>query len=382
MTRRDGADGDSRWDKIAGPAKGPLSGIRVLEFAGVGPAPFAAMMLADMGADVVEIVRPGTLPAAPTDYYLRGRRRITLDLKRAEDVACAIRLARLADVVVEGFRPGVMERLGLGPGDLAPQAPRLIYARMTGWGQDGPLASTAGHDITYIAIAGALHCMRGISGDPVAPLNLVGDLGGGALYLIAGILAALIDRARTGEGQVIDAAICDGVSHMLTPFYSLRAAGQWKGDAGKNVLDGGAHFYRTYRCSDGRYIAIGAIEPQFYSLMLRRLGLDPEEGPDQADSGGWKTWRDRIAERVATKTRDEWAETFAGLDACVAPVLTLEEAMDHPHARKREIFASASASQAPAPSPRFSRYAHQAPPTPGTQLFSAGDIAASWMHPA
>jgi alpha-methylacyl-CoA racemase len=339
-----------------GARTGPLSGIRVLEFAGMGPGPFAAMMLADMGADVVEIVRPGTPPPSQTDFYLRGRRRTALDLKLTADADTARELACYADVLIEGFRPGVMERLGLGPAELHRLAPGLVYARMTGWGQNGPLAQTAGHDINYISVAGALHCMRSSHGEPVAPLNLVGDQGGGALYLVTGILAALLDRERTGKGQVIDAAICDCVAHMLTPFYALRARGGWSETPGVNILDGGAHFYRSYRCADGGYISIGSIEPQFHAQMLAGLGLDAAALPSQLDEKGWALATAVIAERVATKTRDEWLAIFAGSDACVAPVISLDEAAAHPHLQAREVFRGSEAAVAPAPAPRFSAY--------------------------
>lgn len=360
--------------------EGPLRGIKVLEFAGLGPAPFGCMMLAELGADVVEVVRPGTPPPDPADFYLRGRRRIALDLKQKAGAQAAADLAGRCDVLVEGFRPGVMEGLGLGPDDLSGRAPGLIYARMTGWGQEGPLAHEAGHDINYISIAGALHYMRASNGEPVAPLNLVGDQGGGALYLVSGVLAALFERTRTGQGQTLDVAIYDCVTHMLTPFFALRAKGAWHDAAGINVLDGGAHFYRTYRCADDRYLAVGPLEPIFYRNFLLGLGLDPADFPPREDPANWSASRDLIATRLATRTRDEWCEIFAGAEACVTPVLTFEEAKRHPHAHARGTFAGAGAPGAPRPAPRFSGLGGAGLPSAPPRLFDPQEIANAWRQ--
>jgi alpha-methylacyl-CoA racemase len=334
---------------------GPLAGLRVVELAGIGPGPYACMLLADMGADIVTIVRPGQWRRDARLYVNRGRRVVELDLKRPEHAEQALKLIGEAEVLVEGFRPLVMERLGLGPEAALARNPRLVYARMTGWGQDGALSQAAGHDITYIAITGALDSFRGTDGAPIAPLNLVGDYGGGALFLIAGVLAAVIHARSTGTGQVVDAAICDGVASMLSMFHSLDATGRWSRIPRQNLLDGGAHFYRTYACKDGRHFAVGAIEPAFYARLKELAQLDEAEFEPQMDDKLWPQRQERLAEIFLTKTRDEWAALLEGTDACAAPVLALAEAPFHPHLQARATFIATDHGFQPAPAPRFSR---------------------------
>src|SRR5215470_12569979 len=337
---------------------GPLDGVRVVEIASLAPAPFGCMILSDLGADVLRVERPEScqpgLPA-PVDPLSRGRRSIGLNLKDPAGVELLLKLVTSADVLVEGFRPGVTERLGFGPDVCAERNPGLIYARMTGWGQEGPLAPTAGHDIDYIAISGALHPIGRAGERPVPPLNLVGDFGGGGMLLAIGVLAALVERQRSGLGQVVDAAMVDG-SALLTSFiYGLRARGGWRDERGENLLDGGAPFYDTYQTTDGKFVAVGALEPQFYAALLAGLGLTDAGLPAQLDMSGWPVLRARFAEVFAQRTRDEWAEVFAGTDACVAPVLSPAEAGKHPHNTAREVFADVGRVSQPAPAPRFSR---------------------------
>jgi alpha-methylacyl-CoA racemase len=342
---------------------GPLAGLKVLEFAGLGPAPFACMVLADLGADVLRIDRAGAdnLLGMKNDFMERGRRSIILDLKSAEGLETARQLAGAADVLVEGFRPGVMERLGLGPAALSP---RLIYARMTGWGQTGPLAQTAGHDITYLALTGALHAI-GTAEQPLPPLNLPGDFGGGSMFLIAGILAALYERQRSGLGQVIDAAITDGASVLMTMIYAMRAEGLWKDQRAANLLDGGTAIYRTYVCADGKHVAVAPIERKFFEAFCARLGLNAAEWPDHTVAGALHA---RLAGIFLTKPRDEWCALFVGSDACVAPVLSLDEAPHDPHNTARGTFVEVDGVMQPAAAPRFSRSQPGAPrkrPAPG-----------------
>jgi alpha-methylacyl-CoA racemase len=339
---------------------GPLDGIAVIELASLAPAPFGCMILADLGADVLRVERPGSCdPAgpAPVDPLTRGRRSIGLNLKDPAGVDLLLRLAESADVLVEGFRPGVAERLGFGPAVCAERNPALIFARMTGWGQDGPLASAVGHDIDYIAISGALHPI-GRSGErPVPPLNLVGDFGGGGMLLAVGVLAALLERQRSGLGQVVDVAMVDG-SALLTSFiYGLRARGAWRDERGANLLDGAAPFYDTYATADGRYVAVGALEPQFYAALLAGLGLAGADLPAQLDMAGWPALRERFTEIFATRTRDEWVAVFDGTDACVAPVLAATEVAGHPHNAARGVFTTVGGILQPAPAPRFGRSA-------------------------
>ena len=332
---------------------GPLDGVRVLEFAGLGPAPFCGMLLADLGADVLRIDRKGAAPIPPVDVLGRGKRSGALDLKRPEAVEACLALAARADALIEGFRPGVMERLGLGPEVVHARNPKLVYGRVTGWGQSGPKAGEAGHDINYVALSGALEAI-GPAERPVPPLNLVGDFAGGALYLATGVLAALLHAGRTGEGQVVDCAMTDGAASLMSLFTGLRASGMWSAPRGANLLDGGAPFYGVYECADGRFVAVGALEPQFHALLLEGLGLGPEEFSPQLDPAAWPERRARIAAAFAEKPREHWAAVFEGSDACVTPVLSLEEAAQHPHNRARETFVEVDGLVQPAPAPRFS----------------------------
>ena len=345
---------------------GPLTGIRVVELAGIGPGPHAAMLLADLGADVVRIERPSSglrvVPDGQRDWSLRGRRSVAADLKDPAGLALARSLIGKADVLIEGFRPGVTERLGIGPDDCLAANPRLVYARMTGWGQDGPLALRAGHDINYISLTGMLHAIGPAGERPIPPINLVGDFGGGSTYLVIGVLAALLERDRSGNGQVIDAAIVDGVSSLAQMIWAMAGRGQWNDERGTNLLDTGAPFYDTYACADGRYVAVGALEPQFYAALLRGLGLDDAGLPGQLDRSGWPVLRQRFTEAFLAKTRDEWAELFAGTDACVTPVLSLAEAASHPQLAARGTLAPIGGLMQAAPAPRFSR---SQPGTPG-----------------
>jgi alpha-methylacyl-CoA racemase len=329
---------------------GPLDGLRVVELAAIGPVPYAGMVLADLGADVVRVDRPdGARPLVPHRILDRGRRSVALDLKRPEAVEVVLRLVERSDVLIEGYRPGVAQRLGLGPDECRGRNPGLVYARMTGWGQDGPLAGTAGHDINYLALSGALDAIGPAGGPPVPPLNVVGDFAGGGLLLVAGILAALYERQRSGTGQVVDGAILDGVAGFLSMLLAMTAAGQWRPERGTNLLDGGAPFYAVYPCADGRYVAVGAIEEPFYRALLAGLGVDAAQLPDRADPSAWPSLRATLAERFATRGCDEWVAVFAGTDACVTPVLTLSEAASHPQAGR------AFAGGEPVPAPRFSR---------------------------
>jgi alpha-methylacyl-CoA racemase len=346
---------------------GPLSGVRVIEIASLAPAPFGCMILADLGADVLRVDRAercGPDAPQPADPLSRGRRSIGLNLKDPAAVEVLLRLVQDADVLVEGFRPGVAERLGFGPLVCAERNPGLIFARMTGWGQDGPLAPTAGHDIDYIAISGALGMVGRAGESPVPPVNLIGDFGGGGMLLALGILAALVERAGSGQGQVVDAAMVDG-SALLTSFvYGLRALGGWQDKRGSNLLDGGAPFYDTYATADGQYMAVGALEPQFYAALLRGLGLADTDLPAQHDRQRWPELRKRFAETFASRSRAEWEQVFAGTDACVSPVLSLAEAPAHPHAVARDSFVSVGGVIQPAPAPRFARTAADEPAPP------------------
>ncbi len=339
---------------------GPLAGLRVLEFEAIGPGPFAAMMLADMGADVLLIDRPGDGELGfgrdrAFDVMLRGRRSVTLDLKSAQGAEAALRLAEKADAIVEGFRPGVMERLGLGPDVVLARNRRLVYGRMTGWGQDGPLAARAGHDINYIALSGALHAIGRAGTAPVPPLNLVGDFGGGGMLLAFGIACGLVEARSSGRGQVIDAAMIDGASLLTTMFAGMMASGQWSEQRGANVLDSGAPWYDAYETSDGKYVSIGAIESKFFAELVDRLGLDASEVAAQNDRTHWAALRDRIATCFASRTRDEWCAVFEGSDACFAPVLSFSEARGNAHRLARGATIELGGIAQPAPAPRFSR---------------------------
>lgn len=369
----------STADAVKPQARGPLEGLRVLEFAGLGPAPFACMMLSDMGADVVTVDRAGQALGDPSRIIARGRRVVHADLKQAQDRADVLTLAQRADVLVEGFRPGVMERLGLGPQVLAERHPGLIYARMTGWGQTGPLASTAGHDLNYIALTGALHAIGPRDHGPVPPLNLVGDYGGGSLYLIVGILAALHERQRSGRGQVVDAAITDGVVSLMALFLSQAQRGQWVPQRGRNLLDGGSPFYSVYETADGEHVALGAIEPQFFAIACERLGLDPEWHQVHGDPARWDALRVELQRAFATRTRAAWQQHFAGTDACVSGVLSLTEAMQAPHLRERGSFVDIQGVTHPAPAPRFSRTPSAIQGPPAQDVSHIGDVLAQWQ---
>ncbi len=334
-------------------ASGPLAGLRIVEFAGIGPGPFACMMLADMGAEVVTLDRVGAAKNRKSAAG-RGRNVIELDLKDKTAIAQVLDLLEHADALIEGFRPGVMERLGLGPEMVLAQNPRLVYGRMTGWGQEGPLALAAGHDINYISVTGALAAI-GPAEKPVPPLNLVGDFGGGALYLVVGVLAALLEAKASGKGQVVDAAMCDGAASLMSMFFDLAAAGRWSEGRESNFLDGGAHFYGVYQCACGKFISIGSIEPQFYALLRQLAGLSDPGFEAQMDRTAWPTLRRKLADVFKTKTRDEWCKIMEGTDVCFAPVLTMAEAPEHPHMAARKIFVNRHGITQPAPAPRFSR---------------------------
>ena len=339
---------------------GPLTGLRILEFEAIGPGPFAGMMLADMGADVLLVDRPvdgelGFGRERRFDVMLRGRRSVMLDLKSAGGAEAALRLADKADAIIEGFRPGVMERLGLGPEVMLARNPRLVYGRMTGWGQDGPLAPRAGHDIDYIALSGALHAIGRAGEAPVPPLNLVGDFGGGGMLLAFGIACGVIEARTSGRGQVVDAAMVDGAAVLSTMFAGLAAAGHWSETRGANVLDSGAPWYDTYETSDGKHVAVGAIEPKFYAELLARLGLDAALIAEQNDRRTWPRLRAQIAACFKSRTRDAWVAVFEGSDACFAPVLTFAESRAHPHVVARSGSLSLGGVDQPAPAPRFSR---------------------------
>ena len=348
---------------------GTLTGVRVIEMAAIGPVPLCGMMLADMGADVVRIdrVTPGGLGLEMEEELQpagRGKQSIALDLKDKQGVEIALRLVERADVLLEGFRPGVMERLGLGPDVCQERNPRLVYGRMTGWGQQGPWAHTAGHDINYIALTGALHSIGTPGGPPVPPLNLVGDYGGGTLYLAVGVLAALVERSRSGQGQVVDAAMVDGATSLMTQFFGMLAAKRWSEERGANPIDGGSHFYCVYETADGEYMAVGAIEPKFYEALLTGLGLaaDAELNSRQMDPATWSRSRRKLTEAFRSRTRAEWTAVFEGTDACVAPVLRPSEAPAHPHLSARGTLVTAGGLVQPAPAPRFDRTPSQASP--------------------
>ncbi|MGW0780994.1 CaiB/BaiF CoA transferase family protein [Streptomyces sp. NPDC002913] len=364
--------------------RGPLAGVRVVELAGIGPGPFAAMLLADLGADVVRVDRPGgsVIGIEPAfDLTNRNKRSVLVDLKAEDGAETVLALVERADVLIEGYRPGVAERLGIGPDACLKRNPRLVYGRMTGWGQDGPLADRAGHDIAYIALTGTLSMIGRADEPPAVPANLVGDFAGGSLYLVVGVLAAL-QHARTpgGSGQVVDAAIVDGAAHLATMIHGMLGAGSWQDRRGSNLLDGGCPFYGSYATSDGEYMAVGPLEPRFYEEFARLLGLG-DEAPDRNDPGRWEELRALVADRFSTRTRAEWTEVFEGTDACVAPVLSLTEAPHHPHLAARSTFVEHGGLTQPAPAPRFSATpvsVRSAPALPGADTES---VAADWDVP-
>lgn len=336
---------------------GPLEGIRVIEIAGIGPGPFCGMMLSDMGAEVLRVDRADKVkdPGVSGDLLARGRRSIGVDLKSPKGVEVVLRLVEKADALFEGFRPGVMERLGLGPDDCLARNAGLVYGRMTGWGQEGPMAKAAGHDINYISLAGALEGMGRKGERPYPPLNLVGDFGGGGLILAFGIACAIIERQRSGKGQVVDAAMVDGAAILMTMFHGMQSVGFWQEERGTNMLDTGAHFYDVYECKDGKFISIGSIEPQFYAELLEKAGLDGEALGHQMDRSRWLENKKPVEEAFKTRTRDEWCEIMEGSDVCFAPVLSIKEAPQHPHNKQRGTFVEREGITQPAPAPRFSR---------------------------
>ncbi|MEM9465021.1 MAG: CaiB/BaiF CoA-transferase family protein [Actinomycetota bacterium] len=339
---------------------GPLAGVRIIELAGIGPGPFCAMMLADMGADVIRVERSGAVRGGdpdvpPADVMLRGRRSIGVDMKSPDGLEAVMKLVESADGLIEGFRPGVTERLGIGPEDCAARNPRLVYGRMTGWGQDGPYAQAAGHDINYIALAGALESMGRRGEAPVPPLNLVGDFGGGGMYLAFGMVCAILEARESGRGQVVDTAMVDGAASLMTFFHGFRAMGIWADERGTNMLDTGAHFYDVYECSDGEYVSIGSIEPQFYAELREKLELTDEKWDQQMSRSMWPELKDELAARFKEKTRDEWCEIMEHTDICFAPVLSMTEAPQHPHNVARGTFVERHGVVQPGPAPRFSR---------------------------
>ena len=362
---------------------GPLAGVKILEIAGIGPGPFAAMMLSDLGADVIRVDRAGsvpeTMPDRPNlDALNRGRKSIGIDLKNPDGVEALLALVEEADALIEGFRPGVTDRLGIGPDVCLARNPKLVYGRMTGWGQDGPYAQAAGHDINYIALSGMLHAIGRAGEAPVPPLNLVGDFGGGGMLLALGVCAALVESRASGQGQVIDAAMTEGAALLGTMMFAFQGLGIWEDQRGVNMLDTGASFYDVFETSDGKHVSIGSIEPQFYAEMLRLTGLDAEDLPAQMDRSTWPAMKERFAEVFATKTRDEWCEIMDATDVCFAPVLSLQEAPQHPHSQARGSFIEIDGVTQPAPAPRFSRTetAVQRPPShPGQHT---EEVLAEW----
>ena len=358
--------------------KGPLNGVRIVEFAGIGPGPFCGMLLSDMGADVIRIDRPGSRPGMACDATIRDRRSIAPNLQHASDIELSLKLLAKADGLIEGYRPGVMERNGLGPDVVLARNPKLVYGRMTGWGQTGTLSHAAGHDLNYIALTGALHAMGRKGQPPAPPLNLVGDYGGGALYLAFGLCAGIINARTTGEGQVIDCAMTDGAASLASMFYGMRAMGMWSDNRQDNLLDGGAHFYDTYECSDGKWVSIGSLEPQFYALLMEKAELKDDKFKEQMNRKAWPELKLKFADIMKSKTRDEWCAIMEGTDICFAPVLSMVEAPEHPHNKARETFLEIDGVVQPAPAPRFSKTpgAVQGPP-PGQGQHN-DDVLKDW----
>lgn len=364
---------------------GPLKGLRVIEMVGIGPGPFCAMMLADMGAEVIRIdqKRNAAVKVFPMlntrfDVLARGRRSIAIDLKNPGGAAAVLKLVAGADALIEGYRPGVMERLGLGPDVCLEKNPKLVYGRMTGWGQAGPLAQAAGHDINYIALSGALHAMGRPNDPPAPPLNLVGDFGGGAMMLAFGMVCALLEARTSGKGQVVDAAMTDGAALLTAMVYGFKAFGAWSNRRGANLLDGGAHFYDSYACADGKFVAIGAIEPQFYELLLKICAIEDPAFLAQMDARRWPELKTKLAEVFKTKTRDEWCELMEGTDVCFAPVLDLDEAPAHPHNQARQTFIELEGVTQPAPAPRFSRTSPEVKRPPAAAGQHTEEVLADW----
>ncbi|WP_404434312.1 CoA transferase [Microbacterium lacus] len=358
---------------------GPLSGIRIVEVGGVGPAPHGAMMLGDLGADVVRIERPGyNFDQDHFDFVMRNRRMAVLDLKQQSHIADLRRLAAVADVLIEGNRPGVAERLGFGPEECIDANPKLIYARMTGWGQSGPLAMRAGHDLNYVSLTGALNAIGRPDSRPTVPLNLVGDYGGGSMLLVQGVLAALVERATSGQGQVLDVAMVDGASILSQQILSLHQLGRWNPIRGSNTLDGGAPFYDTYECADGKYVAVGALEEQFYDELLRGLQVRRDDIPDRSDTAQWSALRAIFTEAFLQRTRDEWTDIFEDTDACVSPVLDFDEAAQHHHMVARSARVEVEGMSQAVPAPRFSRTPAGTPSPPPRRASTINDVLADW----
>ncbi len=361
---------------------GPLEGVKVIEVAGIGPGPFAAMLLADMGADVVRVDRTQAVGAdfsLPNREVLnRGRRSVAVDLKNPDGVETLLRMCERADALIEGFRPGVAERLGIGPETCQERNPKLVYGRMTGWGQEGPYAQAAGHDINYIALAGALAHFGRAGDKPTPPINVVGDFGGGGMFLAFGVVCALLEAGRSGTGQVVDAAMVDGSAVLMSMMWGLRAMGVWDDERGVNALDTGAPFYDTYETADRKYVSVGALEPQFYAELIERLGLGGEDLPAQMDRAGWPKLRERFTAVFRSKTRDEWCADLEHTDACFAPVLTIAEAPDHPHIRARATIVAPDGTPQPAPAPRFSRTPGAVPRPPAWPGQHTDEALADW----
>jgi len=345
---------------------GPLAGVKIIEIAGIGPGPFCGMMLADMGAEVIRVDRASAPTNAPrsNDVLARGRRSIALNLKKPEAVETVLKLCERADAVFEGFRPGVAERLGIGPDACMGRNPKLVYGRMTGWGQDGPMSQAAGHDINYISLSGALHAIGPKGGKPVPPLNLVGDFGGGGMLLAFGMVCALLEASRSGRGQVVDASMVEGSAALMAMIYSFASGGGHSEERGTNMLDGGTHFYDTYETKDGKYISLGSIEPQFYALLIEKAGLDPQKFAPQMDRNKWPELKEELTRVFKTKSRDEWCAIMEGSDVCFAPVLSFREAPSHPHNVARNSFVEINGVMQPAPCPKFSRSAPEQPRPP------------------
>jgi alpha-methylacyl-CoA racemase len=368
---------------------GPLAGIKIVELTGIGPGPMCAMLLADLGATVLRIDRPepsdlGVPRPLRYDLLLRGRKCLAVDLKHPDGKALALRLIERADALIEGFRPGVTERLGLGPEECLARNPRLVYGRVTGWGQEGPLAQAAGHDLNYISLAGAAHAFGRHGQPPTPPLNLIGDFGGGALYLAFGVVCGILEAQRSGRGQIVDAAMVDGAASLMTAFFGMMAAGLGSHERGTNILDTGAHFYEVYECADGRWISVAAIEGKFYAELLRRLDIDPATLPPQMDREHWSEAKSRLAALFKTRTRDEWCGVLEGSDACFAPVLTTDEVPHHRHNALRKTYVEIDGIVQPAPAPRFSRTVPDLPipPQPPSRLEEADAIFADWLEPS
>ncbi|MFP6583081.1 MAG: CaiB/BaiF CoA-transferase family protein [Candidatus Hydrogenedentota bacterium] len=358
---------------------GPLAGVKIVEIAGIGPGPFCAMMLADLGAEIVRVDRKSSEgEGAPHNVLNRNRKSIAVDLKHPEGIETVLRLVEGADALIEGFRPGVMERLGLGPDVCLERNPKLIFGRMTGWGQDGPMAHAAGHDINYISLSGALHAIGRAGENPVPPLNLVGDFGGGGMMLALGVVSGLLEASKSGKGQVVDAAMTDGSAALMGIIFGLKGAGVWTNNKGENMLDGGAHFYDSYACSDGKWISIGSIEPQFYALLLEKTGITDPDFQNQHDKSYWPGLKEKLAKVFLTKTRDEWCEIMEGSDVCFAPILDFDEAPEHPHNKARGTFIEVDGVMQHAPTPRFSRTENATPTGPPKAGEHTDEILSAW----